>query len=139
MIKKQILNEEILKSIESSYVFSNEPINRFKKSVDPENIKLQLENLKKKISLIDNCDLKKNSNKMVFSDGNFNSQLMIVGEGPGEKEDEIGKPFVGDAGNLLNKMLYDQYSLHPAHYNILRHSLELFQNLFSFIVIYDIR
>ena len=105
MIKKQILNEEILKSIESNYVFSNEPINRLKKSVDPENIKLQLENLKKKISLIDNCDLKKNSNKMVFSDGNFNSQLMIVGEGPGEKEDEIGKPFVGDAGNLLNKML----------------------------------
>ena len=105
MIKKQILNEEILKSIESNYVFSNEPINRFKKSADPENIKLQLENLKKKISLIDNCDLRKNSNKMVFCDGNFNSQLMIVGEGPGEKEDEVGKPFVGDAGNLLNKML----------------------------------
>ena len=50
---------------------------------------------------------------------------------------------MGHAGKyqpiLLNKMLYDQYSLHPAHYNILRHSLELFQNLFSFIVIYDIR
>ena len=30
---------------------------------------------------------------------------MIVGEGPGHKEDELGKPFVGDAGNLLNKML----------------------------------
>ena len=105
MIKKQILNEEILKSIESNYIYSNEPINRFKKLNKPEDIKLQLENLKKKISLIDNCDLKKNSNKMVFSDGNFNSQLMIVGEGPGEKEDEIGKPFVGDAGNLLNKML----------------------------------
>ena len=30
---------------------------------------------------------------------------MIIGEGPGEKEDEIGKPFVGDIGNLLNKML----------------------------------
>ena len=29
---------------------------------------------------------------------------MIIGEGPGQKEDEIGKPFVGDAGNLLNKM-----------------------------------
>ena len=42
---------------------------------------------------------------MVFSDGSINSQIMIVGEGPGEKEDEIGKPFVGDAGNLLNKML----------------------------------
>ena len=30
---------------------------------------------------------------------------MIVGEGPGQKEDELGKPFVGDAGQLLNKML----------------------------------
>ena len=105
MIKKQIINEEILKSIESNYVYNNDPINRFKKLNKPEDIKLQLENLKKKISLIDSCDLKKNAKKMVFSDGNFNSQIMIVGEGPGEKEDEIGKPFVGDAGNLLNKML----------------------------------
>ena len=105
MIKKQILNEEILKSIESNYVYNNEPINRFKKINDPENIKLQLENLKNKISLIDNCELKNNAKKMVFSDGNINSQIMIVGEGPGEKEDKIGKPFVGDAGDLLNKML----------------------------------
>ena len=105
MIKKQIINEEILKSIESNYVYSNEPINRFKKLNEPENIKLQLENLKNKISLIDNCDLKNNAKKMVFSDGNIKSQIMIIGEGPGEKEDEIGKPFVGDAGNLLNKML----------------------------------
>jgi len=105
MIKKQIINEEILKSIESNYVYSNEPINRFKKLNEPENIKLQLENLKNKISLIDNCDLKNNAKKMVFSDGSINSQIMIVGEGPGEKEDEVGKPFVGDAGDLLNKML----------------------------------
>jgi len=105
MIKKQILNEEILKSIESKYVYNNEPINRFKELNERGNIKLQLENLKNKISLIDNCDLKNNAKKMVFSDGNINSQIMIVGEGPGEKEDEIGKPFVDDVGNLLNKML----------------------------------
>ena len=105
MIKKQIINEEILKSIESNYVYNNEPINRFKNENEPENIKLQLENLKNKISLIDNCDLKNNAKKIVFGDGNINSQVMIIGEGPGEKEDEIGKPFVGDAGNLLNKML----------------------------------
>ena len=105
MIKKQIINEEILKSIDSNYVYNNEPINRFKNVNEAENIKLQLENLKNKISLVDNCDLKNNAKKMVFSDGNINSQVMIVGEGPGEKEDEIGKPFVGDAGNLLNKML----------------------------------
>ena len=105
MIKKQIINEEILKSIESNYVYNNEPINRFKKLNEPQNIKLQLENLKNKISLIDNCDLKNNAKKIVFSDGSIDSQIMIVGEGPGEKEDEIGKPFVGDAGDLLNKML----------------------------------
>ena len=49
--------------------------------------------------------MKKNANNLVFSDGNSNSKIMIVGEGPGEKEDQMGKPFVGDAGSLLNKML----------------------------------
>lgn len=105
MNKKQILNEEFLKSIESEYVFSNKPINRLKPELNEQDIKSQLENLKKKISEIDNCDLKKNANNLVFSDGNSNSKIMIVGEGPGEKEDQMGKPFVGDAGSLLNKML----------------------------------
>ena len=49
--------------------------------------------------------LKESAKKLVFSDGNSNSKIMIVGEGPGQKEDEVGKPFVGDAGLLLNKML----------------------------------
>ena len=61
--------------------------------------------LKKKIEAIQNCDLKKNASKIVFGDGNIQSSIMIVGEGPGQKEDQLGKPFVGDAGNLLNKML----------------------------------
>ena len=38
-------------------------------------------------------------------DGSKWKKLFIIGEGPGQKEDELGKPFVGDAGNLLNKML----------------------------------
>ena len=42
---------------------------------------------------------------MVFADGDISSDIMIVGEGPGEKEDDSGKPFTGDAGKLLNKML----------------------------------
>ena len=42
--------------------------------------------------------------RFVFNDGDINSPLMIVGEGPGQKEDEMGKPFVGDAGQLLDKM-----------------------------------
>ena len=42
---------------------------------------------------------------IVFGDGDPQSPIMIIGEGPGQKEDEMGKPFVGDAGALLNKML----------------------------------
>ena len=105
MNKKQILNEEFLKSIESKYVFSDKPLKRIKSVDNSENIKLKLENLKKKISLIENCELKKNAKQMVFSEGNFNNKIMIVGEGPGEEEDKLGNPFAGDAGNLLNKML----------------------------------
>ena len=105
MNKKQILNEEFLKSIESEYVFSDKPLKRIKSEDKGENIKLKLENLKKKISLIENCDLKKNAKQMVFGEGNFNNKIMIVGEGPGEEEDKLGIPFAGDTGNLLNKML----------------------------------
>ena len=61
--------------------------------------------LKIKITNVENCDLKNNSKQIVFSDGNYTSSIMIVGEGPGQKEDELGKPFVGEAGQLLNKML----------------------------------
>ena len=67
--------------------------------------KAKLKNLKEKIQSIDDCKLKENGSKIVFADGNIESPIMIVGEGPGQKEDELGKPFVGDAGILLNKML----------------------------------
>ena len=49
--------------------------------------------------------LKKNANKTVIFDGNKESDLMIIGEAPGKEEDEKGLPFVGSAGQLLNKML----------------------------------
>ena len=41
----------------------------------------------------------------MFGDGNINSKIMIIGEGPGAQEDAEGKPFVGRAGKLLDKML----------------------------------
>jgi len=65
----------------------------------------KLNKLKKKIVLIKNCELKKNATNMVFGDGNINSKVMIIGEGPGANEDKEGKPFVGRAGKLLDKML----------------------------------
>ena len=59
------------------------------------------------IPLISNHEsiLKNNAKKMVLYDGNLNSNLMIIGEAPGQEEDEQGIPFVGRAGQLLNKML----------------------------------
>ena len=90
---------------EIEYIFENKPINRIITKPKVEDKIDLLEKLKTKIQNIDNCELKSQSKKLVFGDGNPNSELMIVGEGPGEKEDQMGKPFVGDAGVLLNKML----------------------------------
>ena len=103
--QNDILNSELFKSYEIEYSFSNKPIKRLKIKPEVENKTDLLNFLQDKISKIENCDLKLNASKLVFSDGDFNSPLMIVGEGPGQKEDEMGKPFVGDAGLLLNKML----------------------------------
>jgi len=103
--QNNIINSELINSYEIDYIFSNKPINRFNNKPTIENIQSDLENLKKKIKNISNCNLKRSAKQIVFSDGNQNSHLMIVGEGPGQKEDEIGTPFVGDAGELLNKML----------------------------------
>ena len=65
----------------------------------------KLEKLKKNIRLIKNCELKKNATNLVFGNGNINSKIMIIGEGPGAQEDTKGLPFVGRAGKLLDKML----------------------------------
>ena len=115
MIKKQInqkdsLSIELLNSIGCDYVFNNSPINRLKNKINNprkqnENKQKKLIKLKEEINSIEDCKLKNNASKIVFADGNIQSSIMIVGEGPGQKEDELGKPFVGDAGNLLNKML----------------------------------
>ena len=105
MVNKETLNQEFLKSIESEYIFDNAPINRFIKNKENGGINKKLVDLKSKIKSIEDCELKKFAKNIVFSDGNPNSQIMLVGEGPGEKEDAQGKPFVGDAGILLNKML----------------------------------
>ena len=110
MIKKyinqnDILNSELLNIIDYNYIFDKKPIKRIKTKPTLENLKSRLETLRNKINAVENCELKKNASKIVFADGNIQSPIMIVGEGPGQKEDELGKPFVGEAGNLLNKML----------------------------------
>src|SRR3954468_12665945 len=51
------------------------------------------------------CGLHKGRQKIVFGVGNPHAELMFVGEGPGADEDAKGEPFVGRAGQLLNKMI----------------------------------
>ena len=103
--QNDIINSELVISNDIEYVFSDKAINRIETKPKVENKDNLLKNLKDKIFNIKNCLLKNNASKLVFNDGSQNSQIMIVGEGPGQKEDEMGKPFVGDAGLLLNKML----------------------------------
>jgi len=51
------------------------------------------------------CRLCESRSHVVFADGNPEAKLMIIGEGPGQTEDETGLPFVGRAGKLLDKIL----------------------------------
>ncbi len=51
------------------------------------------------------CDLKKGARNTVFADGQAGASVMIIGEAPGRDEDIQGKPFVGRAGQLLDRML----------------------------------
>ena len=95
------------KLINYNLIYNNKAINRYKKdnfeiSKDKAN---NLKNLEKSISNLKNCDLRKNANNIVFSDGNPKSKIMFIGEAPGASEDLEGLPFVGRAGALLDKML----------------------------------
>lgn len=53
----------------------------------------------------DHCELKRGAKNFVFADGDPAARVMIVGEAPGRQEDIAGKPFVGQAGQLLDRML----------------------------------
>jgi len=64
-----------------------------------------LDDLRAAIADFDLCDLKKGARNLVFSDGVPGADVMLVGEAPGRDEDREGKPFVGRAGQLLDKML----------------------------------
>jgi len=112
MIKK--INTKYIKLIKyyslinHNLIYENEAINRYKinNNLVIKGIKgKELQDLKQTVVNIKNCELKKNSTNIVFSDGNPNSKIMIIGEGPGANEDLEGVPFIGKTGELLDKML----------------------------------
>lgn len=65
-----------------------------------------LEIVRQKCESCTGCALAKSRNNVVFSDGNpSTARIVLIGEAPGEMEDECGRPFVGRAGQLLNEFL----------------------------------
>lgn len=64
-----------------------------------------LAELEAAIRAFEGCLLRRTATNTVFADGNPAAALMIVGEAPGADEDRIGRPFVGRAGQLLDRML----------------------------------
>jgi len=64
-----------------------------------------LEALRAALEAYDGCALKARATQLVFADGNPEAEVMLVGEAPGAEEDMQGKPFVGRAGQLLDRML----------------------------------
>lgn len=66
---------------------------------------VDLDTLRVAIETFEGCDLKKGARNTVFSDGNPNARVMIIGEAPGRDEDREGRPFIGVSGQLLDKML----------------------------------
>ena len=62
-----------------------------------------LEDLENSIKGCNKCKLCNSRNNIVFGVGNKNAKIMFIGEGPGADEDAQGMPFVGKAGQLMNK------------------------------------
>ena len=113
---KKLLNQnanyeqELINSFEPNFSFHQNTINRFKSNenntgnIKHDKIK-KLSELKKKINSIENCNLKDNSKNLILGDGNIKSPIMIIGETPGEAEENCGFSFQGEVGPLLKKML----------------------------------
>ncbi|MDN5344782.1 MAG: uracil-DNA glycosylase [Clostridia bacterium] len=66
---------------------------------------MDLETLREKALSCQGCPLRRHARQVVFGEGNPRADLMLVGEGPGAQEDEAGRPFVGPAGQLLDRIL----------------------------------
>ena len=68
---------------------------------------MTLEELKEQALTCQACGLAERRTNVVFGEGDPRSPLVLIGEGPGDTEDKMGRPFVGRAGQLLDKALND--------------------------------
>ena len=97
-IKESKTRASTPKSIDNIEVMNVKTEKQLSKVTTIGELKTYIENFK-------GCPLHKDATNAVFSDGNQNSKIMLIGEAPGHDEDIEGKPFVGRSGKLLDKML----------------------------------
>lgn len=64
-----------------------------------------LEGLARSLDGCERCRLSKERKTVVFGEGDPNARVMFIGEGPGAEEDRTGRPFVGQAGQILDRMI----------------------------------
>lgn len=64
-----------------------------------------IDDLRNKINNFDGCELKQFAKNTVFADGNPKADVLLIGEAPGASEDELGIPFCGESGMLLDKIM----------------------------------
>jgi uracil-DNA glycosylase len=74
-------------------------------SISGDDLILEIDQVRFSIVNCSLCKLHKTRMNAVPGEGNFNAKIMLVGEAPGKKEDELGKPFVGMAGKILDQVL----------------------------------
>ena len=106
-------NLEFIVNSGVNYFLQDSPRNWFEseKKLDLPHSNINTEDKKSQIEIIikdlkdHQSSLRKTAKNLVVYDGNLNAKVMLIGEAPGRDEDEQGIPFVGRAGQLLNKML----------------------------------
>jgi DNA polymerase len=101
---------EKLKTLKELYIYRAMGFEYYKKSREvksepKDSVPNNMEELRQTILKCHLCQLCKSRKNTVFGEGNTKAKLMFVGEGPGASEDATGRPFVGQAGQLLTKII----------------------------------
>lgn len=92
------------KELPKSFIESLTKESRFEKTINDGESKTLLK-INEEIKSCTKCPLHKSRNKAVCGEGAISSKLMFIGEAPGLEEDKEGKPFVGEAGKLLTRLI----------------------------------
>ncbi len=86
-------------------MFVNSFIGKYNPNINTMTKQEKLNELNQKMAACSRCVLRAGCKQVVPGEGSTSAGIMFIGEGPGKKEDELGRPFVGAAGKFLDEML----------------------------------